>query len=80
MLELHGISKRFGPTQALLPTDLLIPSGKTTVLIGPSGCGKSTLLRIMLGLIWPDTGSLLLQGTRLTPANALALRRRGRGV
>ena len=76
MLELHGVSKQYGETEALQPTDLVIPAGKTTVLIGPSGCGKSTLLRLMIGLIWADSGTVRFEGVALTPANVLALRRR----
>src|SRR5208283_5251807 len=58
------------------PTDLTLPSGKTTVLIGPSGCGKSTLLRLMIGLIAPDTGTVRFQGLELTPVTARSLRQR----
>jgi len=76
MLKLIGVSKRFGQTQSLQPTDLAIRQGRTTVLIGPSGCGKSTLLRLMNGLLRPDTGRVFLGDTEITPANALALRRR----
>jgi len=76
MLELKGVSKQYGRTQALQPTDLAIPKGETTVLIGPSGSGKSTLLRVMIGLVWPDTGSVRFDGTEVVPANALMLRRR----
>src|SRR5438876_9066276 len=76
MLELRGVSKTFGRQEALYPTDLLIPSGQTTVLIGPSGCGKSTLLRLLIGLTAPDAGEVLFEGTPVTPANALPLRRR----
>src|SRR6266480_2536925 len=76
MLELRGVSKTFGRQEALYPTDLHIPSGQTTVLIGPSGCGKSTLLRLLVGLTAPDTGEVLFEGTPVTPANVLRLRRR----
>jgi osmoprotectant transport system ATP-binding protein len=76
MLELNGVSKQYGRTHALHPTDLTIPRGKATVLIGPSGSGKSTLLRVMIGLIWPDTGMVRFDGTDVIPANALMLRRR----
>lgn len=76
MLELKSVAKRFGAAQVLQPTDLTIPPGQTTVLIGPSGCGKSTLLRLMIGLIQPDQGEVWVEGTRLTAANALALRGR----
>lgn len=76
MLELRGVAKTYGPTLALRPTDLAVPRGRTTVLLGTSGCGKSTLLRLMLGLTWPDAGTVRLDGTPLTPANALGWRRR----
>jgi osmoprotectant transport system ATP-binding protein len=76
MLELSGVSKEFGRTQALQPTDLTIPAGQTTVLIGPSGCGKSTLLRLMIGLIWPDAGIVRLHGLALDRTNILTIRQR----
>src|SRR5215475_6108014 len=76
MLELRGVSKTFGRHEALYPTDLVIPFGQTTVLIGPSGCGKSTVLRLLIGLTAPDTGEVLFEGTPVTPATALPLRRR----
>jgi osmoprotectant transport system ATP-binding protein len=61
MLQLQGVSKMFGQTVALRPTDLTVPAGQTTVLIGPSGCGKSTLLRLMVGLITPKNARQLRQ-------------------
>lgn len=76
MLALSQVSKRYGDTAALKPTDLHVPAGETLVLIGPSGCGKSTLLRLMVGLLAPDTGTLTFEGTRLTSANVLQLRQR----
>ena len=76
MLELRGVSKRFGHIMAIRTLDLAIPAGQTTVLIGPSGCGKSTLLRLMLGLIQPDVGTVTFEGVILTTNNVLALRQR----
>jgi osmoprotectant transport system ATP-binding protein len=76
MFELRNVSKTFGRQEALLPTDLTVPPGRTTVLIGPSGCGKSTLLRLLVGLTAPDAGAVLFEGTPVTPATALGLRRR----
>lgn len=76
MLELSAVSKRFGETQAVQPTDLAVPEAQTTVLIGPSGCGKSTLLRLMIGLIRPDDGVVRFEGDELTPQNAVLLRRK----
>ncbi len=76
MLELRGVSKAYGKTQALQPTDLLIPPRQTTVLLGPSGCGKSTILRLLLGILRPDTGTVFFDGEELTPASAPRLRQR----
>jgi osmoprotectant transport system ATP-binding protein len=76
MLILSSVAKRYNDAIALVPTDLQIPSGKTTVLIGPSGCGKSTLLRLIVGLIQPNTGNITLGGAKLAPKNLLDMRRR----
>ena len=74
MLVLSNVSRRYGDTLALAPIDLKVPDGETLVLIGPSGCGKSTLLRLIVGLIQPDSGSITLAGTALTPANVPLMR------
>jgi osmoprotectant transport system ATP-binding protein len=76
MLVLSQVSKRYGDTVALAPTDLQVPTGETVVLIGPSGCGKSTLLRLIAGLIQPDSGTITFEGTALKPANILQTRQR----
>jgi osmoprotectant transport system ATP-binding protein len=67
MLELRGVSKSYGKTEALQHTDLIIATGRTTVLLGPSGCGKSTILRLMLGLLRPDSGTVLVNGQPFLP-------------
>lgn len=74
MLHLHGVSKSYGGTPALHPTDLQLSPGRTTVLIGPSGCGKSTLLRLMIGLIRSDTGAVYFGGVVLQPDNIQPVR------
>src|SRR4051794_25753438 len=76
MLEVRNVSKRFGELQVLHPTNLIVESGRTVVLIGPSGCGKSTSLRIIIGLISSDTGSIQLDGEELAPKSAEQLRRK----
>ncbi len=75
-LELRGVSKRYSTLIAIQRTDLAVPAGRTLVLIGPSGCGKSTLLRLMIGLIRPDEGAVLFDGTPFTPENSAKLRHR----
>ena len=76
LVEIVGLSKRFGDSPALHPTSLKIRRGLTTVLIGPSGCGKSTLLRLMVGLLQPDGGTIHFGRDALTPDNLNQLRRR----
>lgn len=75
MIRLSGVSKRYGDHVALQPTDLDLASQRVTALIGPSGCGKSTLLRLICGLIEPDSGSIEVEGVKLTPGNLLGIRR-----
>jgi len=74
MLLLSQVSKRYGNTVALAPTDLQVPAGETLVLIGPSGCGKSTLLRLIIGLVKSDSGVITFAGTILTPENIFQIR------
>src|SRR5947209_7304498 len=76
MIELRGAGRSFGPAVALRPTDLVVESGKTTVLIGPSGCGKSTLLRLVVGLLRPTTGEVLFEGQPIREENLIQIRRR----
>jgi ATP-binding cassette subfamily C protein len=52
---------------ALHGADLLIPAGGMTALVGPSGAGKSTLADLLLGLLAPDAGEILVDGTPLRP-------------
>jgi multiple sugar transport system ATP-binding protein len=58
-VELRGIQKLFGKTQALRGIDLTIGGGELMTLVGPSGCGKSTLLNIIAGLESPTEGDIL---------------------
>ena len=76
MVELRGVSKSYGSTVALQPTDLRFADGKTTALIGPSGCGKSTLLRLILRIIEPTSGEVLFGSMPVTDRTALEVRRR----
>src|SRR5215471_3245418 len=46
--------------------NLMVPDGKTMVILGPSGCGKTTLLKIIAGLIAPDSGDVRYNGVNVT--------------
>jgi len=76
LVELQGVTKSYGDTIALHPTDLAFERGKTTVLIGPSGCGKSTVLRLIIRLLDPDAGTIRFDDSAVTASNISALRRR----
>ncbi len=77
LLQLRGISKRFGATVALDGVDFEIAAGEVHALIGENGAGKSTLLNILSGLIRQDAGTMLLSGTTYAPEGPADARRRG---
>jgi putative spermidine/putrescine transport system ATP-binding protein len=64
-LVIRNISKSFGASPALHPTDLVVHKGEFMTILGPSGCGKSTLLRILMGITAHSTGEIELAGQRI---------------
>lgn len=74
LLEMRGISKRFGGVQALNNVNFFLREGTVHALMGENGAGKSTLMKILLGLYQPDEGKIIYQGKEVIlrdPQNAL---------
>lgn len=76
MIELSGVTKRFGDTTAVNAVTLSIKPGQLCVLVGTSGCGKSTTLRMINRLIAHDEGEIRLDGQPLGEFEEALLRRR----
>ena len=73
LLGLRGITKNFGPVEALRYCDLDIPAGKVTALIGDNGAGKSTLIKTIAGIYAPSSGQIFWEGKEVhirTPREA----------
>jgi branched-chain amino acid transport system ATP-binding protein len=65
LLEVSGVSKRFGGLKALQDVELNVAVGSTHAIIGPNGAGKSTLLNVLTGRLAPDEGSVVFDGHSL---------------
>ena len=77
ILEMRGIAKRFGATQALEGVSLVLRAGEIHALLGENGAGKSTLIKIMTGVYQPDLGEILLNGQPISIGNTAAAQRQG---
>ncbi|WP_435203495.1 ABC transporter ATP-binding protein [Janibacter sp. GS2] len=87
MLELRGVTSRYGPVTALDNVDLVAEEGRVTSVLGANGAGKTTLLRTVSGLHRADSGTIRFDGqdiTKLSPDRmaraGLAHVPEGRGV
>jgi len=67
ILDVSGVSKRFGGLQALSEVGIRIEKGQVYGLIGPNGAGKTTFFNVLTGLYTPDGGSFQLGGKAYTP-------------
>jgi branched-chain amino acid transport system ATP-binding protein len=76
LLEVDGISVRFGALVALNRVSLSVPAGEIAAIIGPNGAGKTTLLNCISGFYHPHEGRIVFAGrdrTRLSPPEVAAL-------
>lgn len=77
MLEMTGVSKRFGGLDALSGIDLTVLPGQICSVIGPNGAGKTTLFNMASCLLHPSAGRIHFQGEDITGLAAHALSARG---
>lgn len=77
-LECKNICFKYNQAEsiyALQDINLQIPANRMTAIVGRSGAGKSTLIDILMGLVQPEKGQVLIDGTSLDSDNVLSLRR-----
>ena len=76
VLSLKGVSKSFGPVQALSDVDFDVQPGEVVALVGDNGAGKSTLVKTIAGIHPADSGTISFEGRDVTitnPTDAVAL-------
>ncbi|GAB2448158.1 oleandomycin transport system ATP-binding protein [Conyzicola lurida] len=73
-IEAHGLTKRYGSTQALAGIDLEVEEGRVLGVLGPNGAGKTTAVRILATLLTPDSGTARVAGHDIV-TDASAVRR-----
>jgi len=77
LLEVQGVSKRFGGIVANEAISLSVPEGGIVGLIGPNGSGKTTLFNAIVGFYPVDAGSIRFQGREITRLRVPQIARRG---
>ena len=77
VLEVRGLTRRFGGLVAVSDVELVIPVGGIVGLIGPNGAGKTTFFNLVTGLLRPDEGDIQLDGRSLVGLPPHAIVRRG---
>ena len=68
-IQMKDVYKSFGDKHILRGIDLNVEKGTSMVIVGGSGTGKSVTLKCVLGLMQPDSGSILIDGEEVTNAN-----------
>jgi ABC-2 type transport system ATP-binding protein len=71
MLEIVGLTKRYGPVVALDGASFTAARGRIVGFLGPNGAGKTTTMRCVFGLVTPDAGEVRWEGHVVTPTDRL---------
>jgi len=72
-IEVEGLTKSFGPQRIWEDVTMDIPPGEVSVLLGPSGTGKSVFLKSLIGLLRPERGKIIVNGTNIIECSAKEL-------
>jgi ABC-type uncharacterized transport system ATPase subunit len=80
LVEVKGVSKRFGGLTAVSDVDLTVNAGEVHCLIGPNGAGKSTLFKLIVGLYPPTKGSIFFDTVDITEERPSARVQRGMSI
>ena len=72
-IQTEGLTKSFGSQRIWEDVTMDIPEGEVSVLLGPSGTGKSVFLKSLIGLLRPERGSILVDGTNIIECSAKEL-------
>lgn len=78
-IRCEGVHKSFGSNEVLRDLTVGIPEGTITVILGPSGTGKSVVIKHLIGLLFPDSGDIVVHGEslpRMTLSRLLEVRRK----
>ncbi|MEN3343407.1 MAG: branched-chain amino acid transport system ATP-binding protein [Actinomycetota bacterium] len=77
LLEVEGLTKRFGGVTAVDACSFSVPEGSVTALVGPNGSGKTTAFNLITGYARPDAGAIRFAGTPVRRPDPIRLARRG---
>ncbi|MEL6889461.1 MAG: ATP-binding cassette domain-containing protein, partial [Pseudomonadota bacterium] len=69
LVQMRGITKRFGGVTALQDVDLSAYAGEVLAIVGDNGAGKSTLIKVLTGVYQPTEGEIFLDGEQVAFSN-----------